>query len=207
MGGTGLSRDLWDLSVTACRSQLPAQGLNPCLLHWEFRVLTTGPPGKSCFFCLFKINLFLSDYKAYKSVYRRISDAQGWGMGEGSDLLGTHPWKGQSRGPGRVVRGWGGDGLLGRNTPQGKQPHTKGWSLVSLPLEQQETRQVCRAESRKSPFMGRASCPGGWVAVGVESSLLSPTLPWGESGELSWWWWPQQRDLVELGVTLDYPQL
>ena len=32
-------------------------------------------------------------------------------MGEGSDLLGTHPWKGQSRGPGRVVRGWGGDGL------------------------------------------------------------------------------------------------
>lgn len=53
--------------------------------------------------------------------------------------------------------------------------------------------------------MGRASCPGGWVAVGVESSLLSPTLPWGESGELSWWWWPQQRDLVELGVTLDYP--
>ena len=28
-------------------SQFPDQGSNPCPLHWENRVLTTGPPGKS----------------------------------------------------------------------------------------------------------------------------------------------------------------
>ena len=28
-------------------SQFPDQGLNPCPLHWEHGVLTTGPPGKS----------------------------------------------------------------------------------------------------------------------------------------------------------------
>ena len=28
-------------------SQFPDQGSNPCSLHWENRVLTTGPPGKS----------------------------------------------------------------------------------------------------------------------------------------------------------------
>ena len=44
---------LWDLLVAACgllavvcRIQFPDQGLNPGPLHWEHRVLTTGPPGK-----------------------------------------------------------------------------------------------------------------------------------------------------------------
>ena len=33
--------------VAACRIQFPDQGMNPGPLHWENRVLTTGPPGKS----------------------------------------------------------------------------------------------------------------------------------------------------------------
>ena len=40
----------------------------------------------------------------------------------------------------------------------------------------------------------------GFLLWGVESGLSGPTSPCGESGELSWWWWPQQGDLVGLGV-------
>ena len=32
--------------VEACGIEFPNQGLNPGHLHWEHRVLTTGPPGK-----------------------------------------------------------------------------------------------------------------------------------------------------------------
>ena len=40
-------------------SQFLDQGLNPCPLHWEYGVLTTGLPGKSRFF-VFKIKIFSS---------------------------------------------------------------------------------------------------------------------------------------------------
>ena len=33
--------------VATFRIRFPDQGLNPCPLHWEVRVLATGPPGKS----------------------------------------------------------------------------------------------------------------------------------------------------------------
>ena len=33
--------------VAACRIQFPDQGPNPDPLHWEHRVLATGPPGRS----------------------------------------------------------------------------------------------------------------------------------------------------------------
>ena len=36
----------------ACGIQYPDQGLNLGFLHWELRTLTTGPPGKSLFYCL-----------------------------------------------------------------------------------------------------------------------------------------------------------
>ena len=35
------------LLVVACGILFPDQGWNPGHLHWELRVLTTGPPGKS----------------------------------------------------------------------------------------------------------------------------------------------------------------
>ncbi|XP_066887750.1 cyclin-dependent kinase-like 3 isoform X4 [Kogia breviceps] len=35
------------LHHAACRILVPYQGSNLCALHWELRVLTTGPPGKS----------------------------------------------------------------------------------------------------------------------------------------------------------------
>ena len=35
------------LLVVACEIQFPDQGSNLGPLHWEFRVLATGPPGKS----------------------------------------------------------------------------------------------------------------------------------------------------------------
>ena len=37
---------LHQVLVTACGISFPDQGLNPGSLHWELRVLTTGPPGK-----------------------------------------------------------------------------------------------------------------------------------------------------------------
>ena len=128
------------------------------------------------------------------------------GLGHGRRVrLAWHPsLRGPVQGAWQGGRGWGGAVLLGRNTSQGEEPHTKGWSLVSLPLKQQETHQVCRAEGLKSPFMGRASCSGG-VGGGCGEQSLGPYFTWGDSRELSWWRWPQQRDLVGLGVTLDYP--
>ena len=43
-------------------SWFPNQGSNPCPMHWEHGVLTTGPPGKSLcvvFFFFFLLNLFI----------------------------------------------------------------------------------------------------------------------------------------------------
>ena len=39
-------------------SQFPDQGLNPCPLHWEHKILTTGPPGKPLVFEYWKQNKF-----------------------------------------------------------------------------------------------------------------------------------------------------
>ena len=36
-----------ELLVAACGIQLPDQGSNPSLVHWEHGVPATGPPGKS----------------------------------------------------------------------------------------------------------------------------------------------------------------
>ena len=36
--------------VVACRISFPDQGLNSGTLHWELRVLVTGPPGKPLYF-------------------------------------------------------------------------------------------------------------------------------------------------------------
>ena len=32
----------------ACEILVPQSGIEPALLHWKLRILTTGPPGKSC---------------------------------------------------------------------------------------------------------------------------------------------------------------
>ena len=46
------------LLLVACRIQLSDQRLKPGPLHWECRVLTTGPPGKSlCDFLIIKIGI------------------------------------------------------------------------------------------------------------------------------------------------------
>ena len=53
MAALGLSCGTWifvatfQLLVVACGVSFPDQGSNPGPLHWECRVLTTGPPGKS----------------------------------------------------------------------------------------------------------------------------------------------------------------
>ena len=39
---------MWDLSIAACGIQFPDQGSNSAHLHWGLRVLSYGPPGKSC---------------------------------------------------------------------------------------------------------------------------------------------------------------
>ena len=39
--------------VAACKIDFPGQGLNPGPLHWELRVLTTGPPRKFWPFAVF----------------------------------------------------------------------------------------------------------------------------------------------------------
>ena len=43
----GLSCGMQDLLVVACGIQFPDQGSNLSSLHWEPKVLATGPPAKS----------------------------------------------------------------------------------------------------------------------------------------------------------------
>ena len=52
-----LSWGLWTLLVEACGIWFPDQGLKPSPLHWECRVLATGPPGKSQVFLFFKFRI------------------------------------------------------------------------------------------------------------------------------------------------------
>ena len=49
--------------VVACGIQFPDLGLNLGPLHWEPRVLATGPPGKSPFPICMPFISFLGDYK------------------------------------------------------------------------------------------------------------------------------------------------
>ena len=48
---------LHNLLVVACGSLLPDHGSNPGPLHWEHRVLATGPPGRSPIIGLLKLFL------------------------------------------------------------------------------------------------------------------------------------------------------
>ena len=48
----------WILAV-ACGIKFSDQGSNPEPLHWEFRVLTAGPPGKSHQSFFIKLNFYL----------------------------------------------------------------------------------------------------------------------------------------------------
>ena len=50
---TGSSVVTLEFLVMPCGIQLPDQGLNPGALHWEQRVPTTGPQGKSLSFFFF----------------------------------------------------------------------------------------------------------------------------------------------------------
>ena len=56
----GLSWDMWDLSVVACRIYFPDQGSNLGPLHWKSRVLTSGPLRK-----------FKNLHKLFKVHWRR----------------------------------------------------------------------------------------------------------------------------------------
>ena len=49
-----------DLIVAACGIQFPEQGSNLGLSHWEYRVLATGPPGKSCGFAFCGLGSLIS---------------------------------------------------------------------------------------------------------------------------------------------------
>ena len=43
----GLSCDMWDLLSCGMQGLVPDQGMNLDTLHWEYRVLATGPPVKT----------------------------------------------------------------------------------------------------------------------------------------------------------------
>ena len=58
----GLCCGMQDLLVVACGVYFPDQGLNPGRLHWELRVPTTGPPGKSF---LFVVGLRVSNFSCF----------------------------------------------------------------------------------------------------------------------------------------------
>ena len=60
---------IWLICI-ACRILVPQPGSNLCLLHWEHRVLTAGPPWKSldiCFYILY-ITIF-SVFKIMEKYY------------------------------------------------------------------------------------------------------------------------------------------
>ena len=42
-----LGYSMWNLLIAAYGIQFPDQGWNPGPLPWEYRILATGPPGKS----------------------------------------------------------------------------------------------------------------------------------------------------------------
>ena len=57
---------LHQVLVVAWRIQFPDQGSNPGHLHWEYRVLATGPPGKSQGFNL--LNHVFSKREVFKNL-------------------------------------------------------------------------------------------------------------------------------------------
>lgn len=71
--------------------------------------------------------------------------------------------------------------LLGRNTSQGEEPKTKGWSLVSLPLKQQRSPSL-QIEGFEVTLHGLPVQGGGGCRVSREQSLGSTSL-WGDSRE------------------------
>ena len=84
--------------VAACGIQFPAQGSNTGPLHWECRVLATGPPGKSLVcVCVFVFNitkprreeLFLSHFASEEKEPRAAKL-----------LVPSHTWKGLGHGSG-----------------------------------------------------------------------------------------------------------
>ena len=66
-----LCYDMWDLFVVACGIQFPDQGSNLQPLHWEHRVLATGPPAKSPDMgdCKWKLIFLCSFFKAFILPY------------------------------------------------------------------------------------------------------------------------------------------
>ena len=59
--------ELW---IAACGTWFPDQGLNPGPLHWEGRVLVTGPPGKSLtwILCFASISVFVGFREEHQGV-------------------------------------------------------------------------------------------------------------------------------------------
>ena len=86
--------------VAACGIWFPAQGSNTGPLHWECRVLATGPPGKSLVcVCLFLISQTLGGRNcSYPSLQVRkrnleplshLSQVTWKGLGHGSGITGV----------------------------------------------------------------------------------------------------------------------
>ena len=69
----------WEHLAEACGLWFPDQGLNPDPLHWECRVLATGPPGKSSTRCTSQLRLpyqstrICRDIDVRSAFYRRVS--------------------------------------------------------------------------------------------------------------------------------------
>ena len=69
------------LHLKACDLQLSCQGWNTCPLQWKRRVLTTGPPGKSCQFFktqLYKVSAFGCLISGTSSTYCIQSSQQSY---------------------------------------------------------------------------------------------------------------------------------
>ena len=57
-------------------SEFPDHGFIPCTQHWEQGVLNTGPPGKSQYECIFKMQTKKIDL-LYEFTYVKVRNGQG----------------------------------------------------------------------------------------------------------------------------------
>ena len=70
---------LWHVGSFSCSilDPVPDQGLSPSLLHWEHRVIATGPPGSPTFFnlicCLWELIAYFSEFLKWDCKKMKLS--------------------------------------------------------------------------------------------------------------------------------------
>lgn len=101
--------------------------------------------------------------------------------------------------------GVGGGGSPGKEHIPGRRASYKRLVLSFSATEAAGDSPSLQSRGPEVTLHGKGFLLRVGVGGGCGEQSLGPYFTWGDSRELSRWRWPQQRDLVGLGVTLDYP--